>query len=118
MTTWTSYYKRYSWKSQTHMVGTTGNNNNNASIRNLSQSPLFATVGAPTNELLSGTGLAPDNEGSNGVQRTEGGLCQQQPALSFLQPKEATSPWLHALNMDLQPCLRVRAFVQYVANFL
>ena len=50
---------------------------------NASQVLLFRTVGPPTDELPSGTGLALD-EGSNEERRTEGGPCQR-PALSPTQ---------------------------------
>ena len=55
--------------------GGTASNTNNATciIMNLSQVQLVTDVGSPTGELLNGMGLAPDNEGSNEVQRTEGG---------------------------------------------
>ena len=61
---------------------------------NSCQVQLFAAVGSPTDKLLSGTGLEPNNDGSNGVWRTEGGPFQQ-PA--------------HALYMP--------AFVQYMLTF-
>ena len=54
---------------------------NDSSSVNASQVPFFVTVESPTNEPLSGTGMALD-EGSNGVWRMEGGDRCQQPGLS------------------------------------
>ena len=48
--------------------GNSNNVNNNASIMNLSQVQLFTPDGSPTNGPLKGTGLAPDNDGSNELQ--------------------------------------------------
>ena len=55
--------------------GGNASNTNNATctIVNLSPVQLFTAVGSPTGEPLSGMDLVPDNEGSNRVQRTEGG---------------------------------------------
>ena len=57
---------------------------NDSSSVNASQVPLFLTVESPTNEPLSGTGMALDT-GSNGVWRTEGGDPCKRPALSSTQ---------------------------------
>ena len=55
--------------------GDSNNVINNASIMNLSQVQLFPADGSPTNEPLKGTGLAPDNDGSNELRHTVGGPC-------------------------------------------
>ena len=66
-----------------------GGNNNEAddSELNLSQVPLFAAVGSPTDDSVDETSLALDTEGSNGERRPEGGPCQR-PALSPIQTAE------------------------------
>ena len=71
---------------------------------NTPQDQLFTAVGSLTDEPRSGTGLAPNNEGSNGVWHMEAGPFQR-PALSSTQSKEAIVPRLQALYP--QPCLRV-----------
>ena len=45
---------------------------------NMFRVQLFTIVRSPKHELLGRMDQAPDNEGGNRVQRTEGGPCQLQ----------------------------------------
>ena len=101
ITNWTSYYKMYRLKSQTRTVGMV--TSIIMVVLWICHRSCFCCCYVSQYEPLSGMGMVPNNERSNGKRRTEGGPCQQ-PALYSTQPKEAASPRLHALYMYLQPC--------------
>ena len=75
---------------------------NDSSSVNASQVhiPLFVTVGSPTNESLSGTGMALD-VGNNEVRRTEGGGPCQRPALSSTQMGTVPNIIIEKVKSDL-----------------
>ena len=82
---------------------------------NASQVPLFVTVGSPTNEPLSGTGMAP-GVGNNKVLRTEGGGPCQRPALSSTRMETIPDIIIEAVKSDLNEKKSQRVEITVVAT--
>ena len=73
--------------------------NNNANIMYRSNVTLLPAVRSSTAELSNGAGLAPAEQGGNGVVRSEGNLCQGSPLVNITDHDSLHCPTRDLVNV-------------------